>query len=108
MPNFRNTTSGVIDANGESVTLAYREFFNGGVGIQVAGTFTGTLQFEMTIDGTNWVAVQTTNVNNGALVTTTTATGIFKFDAVGALSVRVIATAWTSDAATVTIVALPG
>lgn len=108
MPNFRNSTSGSIAANDTSVTLAYREFFNGGVGVQVTGSFSGTLQFEMTLDGTNFVAVQATNVTTAAIAGTTTATGIFRFDVVGALVVRVRSTAWTSGTATLTVVGLAG
>lgn len=108
MPNFRNSTTSNITTNGGTVTLAYRQFYNGGVGVQVTGTFSGTLQFEMTIDGTNFVAVQTTNVNTGSVATTTTGTGIFKFDVVGALVVRVRATAFTSGTATVTVVGMAG
>lgn len=109
MPSYRNTTTGVIDANGESVTLAYRETVNGGFGIQASGTFSGTLQFQMTIDGTNFVPVEATDVGDSStLSTTTTSAGIWKFDAVGALIVRVTSTAWTSGSATVTIVGLGG
>ena len=109
MPSYRNTTTGVIDANGESITLAYRETVNGGVGIQVTGTFSGTLQFELTLDGTNFVAVEAIDVGDSSvLTTTTTSTGIWKFDAVGAMEVRVISTAWTSGSATVTLVGLGG
>ena len=108
MPNYRNSTSGTIAANGASITLAWREFYNGGVGIQVTGTFSGTLQFEMTIDGTNFVAVQTTNVTNIVVSPTTTATGVFFFNVVGAMSVRVRSTTWASGTATVTLVGLPG
>ena len=108
MPNYRNSSQDTIDANGETVTLAYRQFYNGGVGVQVTGTYSGTLSFEMSIDGTNFVAVQTTNVNTGVVATTTTGTGIFKYDVVGALVVRVRATAWTSGAAVVTVVGMAG
>lgn len=108
MPNYRNSIVGSIAANNTSVTLAYREFFNGGVGVQVTGSFSGTLQFEMTLDGTNFVAVQATNVTTAAIATTTTATGVFQFDVVGALVVRVRSTAWTSGTATVTVVGLAG
>lgn len=108
MPNYRNSTSGSIGANDTSVTLAYREFTNGGVGVQVTGTFSATLQFEMTIDGTNFVAIQAASVTTGTIATTTTATGIFKFDVVGALAVRVRSTAYTSGTATVSLVCLPG
>lgn len=108
MPNYRNSTSGTIDANGESVTLAWREFYNGGVGIQVTGTFSGTLTYQITIDGTNWVAVIATNVTTGTTGTTTTATGVAFFNVVGAQSVRVTATSWSSGSAVVTVVGLPG
>lgn len=108
MPSYRNSTTGTIAANNSAVTLDYRQFFNGGIGVQVAGTFSGTLQFELTIDGTNYVAVLGNSVTTGAQSVTTTATGIFFFNVVGAFRVRVRSTAWTSGSATVTLVGLPG
>lgn len=108
MPNYRNTTTGTIAANGGTLGLAYRQFSNGAIGVQVTGTWSGTLQFEMTIDGTNYVAVQATNVTTGSQATTLTANGIFRFEAVGAALVRLNATAWTSGTATVTLVGLDG
>ena len=108
MPGFRNSTTGTIAANAANVTLAWREFFNGGVGVQVTGTFSGTLQFEVTIDGTNFVAVPALNVTTGTEATTTTGAGVFRFDVVGISQVRVGSTAWTSGTATLTLVALPG
>ena len=108
MPNFRNSTQSTITAADGAVTLAYRQFFNGGIGVQVTGTFSATLSFEMSIDGTNFVAVQTTNVNTGSVATTATGTGIYRFDVVGALVVRVRASAYTSGTATVTMVGMAG
>ena len=108
MPNYRNSTTGTIAANAGVVTLAYRETTNGGVGIQLTGTWSGTLEFRMTIDGTNFVAIQATNVTTGTQATTATANGIYRFDVVGALVVNVTATAWTSGTATLTIVGLGG
>ena len=108
MPAYRNTTNGTIAANNNAVTLAWREFYNGGVGVQVTGTFSGTLTYQMTIDGTNWVAVQATNVTTGSIATTTTTTGIVFFNVVGAQSVRVIGSSWGSGSAVVTVVGLPG
>jgi hypothetical protein len=108
MPNYRNSTTGTIAANNANVTLAYRQFFNGGVGVQVTGTYSGTLQFEVTIDGTTYVALPALNITTGAEATTTTGTGIFRFDVVGVLLVRVRATAWTSGTATVTIAGMAG
>jgi hypothetical protein len=108
MPNFRNSSKDTIDANGEIVALAYRQFFNGGVGVQVFGTFSGTLQFEVSIDGTNYVAIPATNVTSGVAGTTATGSGIYRFDVVGILMVRVRATAWSSGSAVVTVVGLAG
>lgn len=108
MPNYRNTITGTIAANGANVALAWREPFNGGAGVQVTGTWSGTLQYELTLDGTNWVAVQATNVTTGAVATTTTANAVVFFNVVGGLAVRVASTAWTSGDATITLVGLPG
>ena len=108
MPNYRNSINGSIAANAGTVVLPYRQFSNGAIGVQITGTFSGTLQFEMTIDGTNYVAVQTQSVTTGTISTTTTTTGVFRFEAVGALAVRLNATAWTSGTATVTLVGLDG
>ena len=106
--NYRNSIAGTITANGASVTLPYRHFTNGGVGFQVTGTFSGTLQFELTINGTDWVAFQVANVNTGSLSLTTTATGVFKGDVVGIVGIRVTSTAWTSGTANIWIAGLAG
>ncbi len=106
--NFRNQASGTITANGQSVTLPYRHFANGGIGVQVTGTWVATLQFEVTIDGTNYVALPMANVNSGATASTTTANGIFAGNVVGVSAFRVTSTAYTSGTATVTIVGLAG
>jgi hypothetical protein len=108
MPGYRNTFTGTIAGNNESVTLPYRHHTNGGVGVQITGTFVGTLQFELTIDETNYVAVFTNNITSNANGVSTTAPGVFKFDVVGVISVRVRSTAWTSGTATVTIAGLAG
>jgi hypothetical protein len=108
MPGYRNTVTGTIAGNDESVTLPYRHHTNGGVGVQVSGTFVGTLQFELTINGTNYVPVIASDVTAGTDTTNTTTSGVFRFDVVGVISVRVRSTAWTSGDATVTIVGLAG
>jgi hypothetical protein len=108
MPGYRNTVVGTISGNNQSVTLPYRHHTNGGVGVQITGTFSGTLQFEVTVDGTNYVGVFTNNVTSNANAVSTTAGGVFKFDVVGVISVRVRSTAWTSGDAAVTIAGLAG
>lgn len=107
MPGYRNRATGTVAGNTQAVTLEWRETTNGAVGVQVAGSFTGTLTFEATIDGSNWVAVQVTNANSGTAVTTTTTTGLFRGAAVGLSGFRVIGSSWSANSATVTIVGLP-
>ena len=43
------------------------------LGLQVSGTFVGTVTFEGTVDETNYVAVQVANMNSGAVASTATA-----------------------------------
>lgn len=71
--------------------------------VQVTGTFTGTLTFSTSVDGTNFVTSQVTPV--GALATpvsTTTAAGIWTLELKGHKSFRVAFTAYTDGTAVVT------
>jgi hypothetical protein len=109
MPNFRNQATGTISANGGVVALqGWREPVNGGVGVQLTGTFVGDLQVQLTLNGTTFAPLVVRASSTGSPVTTLTAPGIFAGDVIGALNVRVTATAWTSGTATVTLVGLPG
>lgn len=109
MPNFRNQVQDTIAANGASVRLdGWRECVNGGVGVQVTGTFVGTLQVQVTIDGTNWAALVVRPVSTESPTTAITAPSLVSANVIGVINVRVVATAWTSGTATVTIAALAG
>jgi hypothetical protein len=108
MPGFRNQAVGTIAANAQAVTLAWREAFNGGVGLQLAGTFTGTVTLEVTLDGTNWVPLQGVNVSDGTPGATLIASGIMAADVIGAVAVRAVGGGWGSGTANVTLVGLPG
>lgn len=66
------------------------------VAFQVTGTWTGTISFEATVDGSNWVALEVESVGNSAtLATSTTANGIFRAVVLGLSQVRARLT-WTS------------
>lgn len=69
--------------------------------MQVVGITTATITWEATIDGTNWVAIQTTNLNTGTAATTTTADGLFRLTSLGLTSVRARISAWTAGTITV-------
>lgn len=69
--------------------------------VDVSGTFTATLTFEGTIDGTNWFAVGLQPWAGGALATTATAAGQFKLPTDLLLDkFRARVSAWTSGAVT--------
>ena len=79
-----NGNGTVIDAAGFSA-----------VGVQVTGTFVGTVHFEGTVDGSNWVAVQGANLNDGSVATSATAAGLFSIPLAGLSHFRA-RVAWTS------------
>jgi hypothetical protein len=70
--------------------------------MQITGITTATITFEATIDGTNWVAVQATNLNDGSEASTATADGIYRLTCLGLRQVRARISAWTSGTIYVT------
>lgn len=100
------STTGSIDANGEAVT-----FSTGGVSlpsggwattaVQITGTFTGTLQFEGSVDVSTYVALLCTPINTTTATTSATATGLWSCPTAGLQQVRVRSSAWTSGTASV-------
>lgn len=76
------------------------------VGFQLAGTWSGTITFEASIDGTNWVAVQGPDqAEGGASSSTTTANGIYAVSAGVAQQVRARVSIYASGIVEVTAVA---
>ena len=73
--------------------------------VQLTGTWVGTVAFEATINGTNWVSVAWTNSTSTSHVTgvvSTTANGIFFHEIIFAPQFRVRFSSYTSGTATVT------
>lgn len=106
MPNYKNVTTGSIDANGGAVTHALKLVGPGQLSIQVAGTFVGTIDFEATVDGTNWAKLacrDSIQATATTLLTQVTAGKVVLQDAFALQAVRAIATAWTSGEAEITI-----
>lgn len=104
MANFKNVSSGTIAANGESVEHDLRLTSPGEFSVQLSGTFSGTISFEATVDGTNWVALAvkaSSQTTATTLVVSSTAVGLFSGNASALKSVRARATAWSSGTATV-------
>lgn len=67
--------------------------------VQLTGTFTATVVFEVNVDqgaSPTWVAVNAQNVNTGAQVSSSTGTGIFRVDVSGSREFRIRCSAYTS------------
>jgi len=72
------------------------------VAFQVSGTFVGTVTFEGTVDGTNWVAVEVQSATDVSVTATTaTAAGIHFLTPAIYASVRARVSAYTSGEITV-------
>lgn len=85
-----STVSAIIDVRGYSA-----------VGLQLTGTFTGTVSFEATVDGRTWVAFNMVPSNSATAASTTTAVGAWSANCAGFSSVRArfsIATSGTPEA----------
>ncbi len=75
--------------------------------VQVSGTFTATVSFEGTVDGTNWAAVQGKNLASGSAASSATAAGIFVFEVPGLAKFRARVSAYTSGSVSAVAVAVP-
>ena len=71
------------------------------VTLQVSGTFSGTLTFEGTTDGTNWVPISLVTLSTGLTTTTTTAVGQFSIVNSGLIGIRARMTTYASGTASV-------
>jgi hypothetical protein len=69
-----------------SVSIGVRGY--GGVGVQVFGTFSGTVTFEATVDERNWVALNMVPSNSATPASTTTSAGAWTANCSGFASVR--------------------
>lgn len=73
------------------------------VAFQLTGTFTGTITFESTVDGENWVATGAFPISGSATAATTaTTTGIWRIRLAGLVAVRASCTAFSSGPIVVT------
>lgn len=63
----------ITDTNGAALDVRYYP----ALGIQVQGITTATVEFECTIDRSNWNDIQLVNVETGAVVTSTSSDGVF-------------------------------
>lgn len=68
--------------------------------IQVTGTFSGTITFEGSLNGTDYVSLSAVQVGAGTIATTATTTGIYRMSPVGMTNIRARISAYTSGSIT--------
>jgi len=78
-----------LDMNGFNIALFH-----------VRGTFSATITWEATIDGTNWDVWPAKN-SAGVEATTATATGLYRMDPFAASAIRARISSYTSGSVTV-------
>jgi hypothetical protein len=76
----------------------------GEVAVQLFGTFTATVTFEGTVDGTNWVAMNMVPAASATGASTATTAGFWSTDTRGLAGLRARVSAFTSsDSGVITI-----
>lgn len=105
-PSVLVTLQNAAAANGDGTEGAVAG--HGTVAVQVSGTFSATVNFEGTVDGTNWLAVQGVNAGTGAVVSAATAPGLFLIPVAGLDKFRARVSGYTSGSVTVTARAVQG
>lgn len=108
--NLKGYIAGTVTAVDEVITLSRLSEF-GGVGIQISGTWAGTITFEATIDGANWVAFvmrPSTSLDPADAVSTTTASGAWTAPNEAYQAVRARYSTDTSGTPVIVIRSLPG
>ena len=68
--------------------------------VQLSGTFSATVTFEGTVNGSTWIAIEMKPLATPTLVTTATAAGIFRGNVAGLTEVRARVSAFTSGEVT--------
>jgi hypothetical protein len=74
-----------------------------GVSVQLSGTFSATVQFESSVDGSNWVSLPGTSSATFIPVVSSTGTGIFQFSSAALVGFRVRCSTYSSGAVQVIV-----
>src|SRR5690606_41541843 len=78
--SYRNTITGTLGAAQATVEIATRYNRAAKVGVQLSGTFSATVGFEVTLDGTNWIGIElrkASDMSDTGLADSSTSAGVF-------------------------------
>jgi hypothetical protein len=81
-------STAITNGNGTLAAINNTPYQYAELTVQATGLVSGTINWEATIDGTNFVALPATNIASGSAAITTTAAGVFRMDTTGLRSVR--------------------
>ena len=76
---------------------------DGSLSLKIAGTYSATLQFESSVDGTTWAGISGDPLPSGSRASSTTSTGTWVFNVAGLGHFRVRASAYTSGTASIAL-----
>ena len=101
------TATGALAAAAQTVVLSMAGGKSAAT-VQITGTWAGTIQFEGTVNGTDWTPINGVYAGTSFPIPTITANGIVRLTPAGLASVRVNMTAFTSGSATIAMRASDG
>lgn len=101
------TASGSLAALNATLPLSVANGYSGTV-VQITGTWAGTIQFEGTLDGTNWSPINGVFAGGTMPAPTVTANGVIRLTPGGLSQIRANMVSYTSGSATVTMRASTG
>jgi hypothetical protein len=90
-----------LDAADEALTMSVDN--KGGIGLQLTGTWAGTVSFEASIDGLTFVALNMVPSNSATAASSSTGNGAWSANCAGYSIVRARMSAYTSGVAGVTL-----
>ena len=103
MISSNGITTGSLTAANQAVTVNANT--DELVGVQITGTFVGTVTFEATVDGTTWVATAMyAAATPTTIVTTATAAGLWRGTVAPFSQFRVRCSAYTSGTIVVSVI----
>lgn len=97
-PTADVTMQNAATATGNGTVLAVTGY--GTSTVQVTGTFSATITFEGTTDGSNWHALSATQIGTTTIATTATTTGVYRLSVSGLTQIRARISAYTSGSVT--------
>lgn len=95
-------STATLSAPGDALTYTVGDGYSV-IGAQVTGTWTGQLEFEVTVDGTNWVSHDVINNVTDQIVNATAGNGVFFATVAAFVKFRIRASALSSGSAVVTL-----